>query len=139
MEKLRPLTGAFTLGMAVLSIPALALAQATLVELGNTGQLVNDGASAVIPVEVACTDETTFANINIGFTQRVGTEFIRGDRGMEVENCSSTPRTVQVLVTPGGEGQRFREGTVDARATLFACDSSNCNILQDSEEIQLQQ
>ncbi len=63
MKKLLPLTGAFIFGMAVLSIPALALAQPTFVELvGNTGQLINDGESVVITVKVACTDDTTSAS-----------------------------------------------------------------------------
>jgi hypothetical protein len=39
MKKLLALTGAFTLGMVVLSIPALALAQPTFVELGILANL----------------------------------------------------------------------------------------------------
>jgi hypothetical protein len=70
MRKLVSLTGVFSLCMVALLIPALGLAQPTLIELGNTGQIVNSGTAVVVSVDVACTNDTTSAILNSGVAQR---------------------------------------------------------------------
>jgi hypothetical protein len=116
-------------------IPALGLAQPTLIELGNTGQIVNSGTAVVVSVDVACTNDTTSAILNAGVAQRGA----GGSGRQEIEDCGSTPQTVQVLVARSTNG-RFCAGTARAQAVAFACDSSfACGQLQDSEQIQLVQ
>jgi hypothetical protein len=70
MKKLVSLTSrAFTFGMAVLSIPALALAQATLVELVGDGEVTEAGV--VVSVEIECMDDSRAADVGVRLKQLI--------------------------------------------------------------------
>jgi len=135
MKKLAPLTRTFPFGIAVslLSIPALA--QPTFIEQGNTGQLVARGVRIVIPVDVACgTNETQFADVNVAVTQRCGNRVVSTVGSKSIDNCTSAPQTVPVLVKPN-ERQQFCKGPAISEASLYACDESfNCTQLHDPRE-----
>jgi hypothetical protein len=126
MKKRVSLTRALTFGMAVLSMPTLALAQATLVELGNTGELT--GAGVVVPVRVACVDNSRGADIEVLLVQRPPAVPAVTGEGHLALRCGSTPHTVHVLVRPFG--QQFELGSATASAALGACDVTgrNCNV-----------
>jgi hypothetical protein len=129
MKKRVSLTKAFTFGMAVLSLPTLALAQAISVELQSPGELT--GAGVVVPVTVACVDNSTGADLEVHLTQ--GNAQGEGDLPLEGSSgevkCGSTPQTVHVLVRSFSSS--FGLGSGDAHADLDACDSThnNCNFL----------
>src|SRR5215208_5376465 len=136
MKKLVSLTRALTFGMAVLSMPTLALAQAISVQVGDTGE--HTGAGVVVPVTVACVDNSRGADLEVGlFQSRAGGE---GDLDL-AEECGSTPHTVHVLVRLDPKSpSSFRveeRGFNDANADLDACDASgrNCNRLSNSRNI----
>ena len=135
MKKLASLAVTFTFGMAVLSLPTLALAQATLVELGDTGELT--GAGVVVPVTVACMDDSRSADVEVQLVQ--GSAGGEGDLDFEdiPEKCPSTPQTVHVLVRPFGP--QFIVGSATADAVLGACDSTgrNCNVPRVSGTINI--
>jgi hypothetical protein len=143
MKKLVSLTSrALTFGIAVLSMPTLALAQATLVELQSPGELT--GAGVVVPVTVACVDDSTGADVEVKLLQPVGNGTAFGEGDLDLDNgpeaCGSTPQTVHVLVRPDPrfEGP-FDANEANAGATLDACDSSgsNCNSLTDEQVINI--
>jgi hypothetical protein len=140
MRKRVWLTRAFTFGMAVLSMPTLALAQAVSVKLESPGEL--SGTGVVVPVKVACVANSTFADIEVRLSQDSG-EFppfdqANGESNMDLApgECRSTPQTVHVFVEPDGPPP-FNAVDARATATLDACDSSfrNCNRLSNSRNI----
>jgi hypothetical protein len=135
MKKRVSLTRAVTFGMAVLSMPTLALAQATLVELGNTGELT--GAGVVVPVTVACMDNSRGADIEVLLVQRPPAVPAVTGEGHLALRCGSTPHTVHVLVRPFG--QQFELGSATGDASLGACDVTgrNCNVPRDSGTIDI--
>jgi hypothetical protein len=159
MKKLVSLTRAFTFGMAALSIPALALAQATFVEIGDRGEIIGEGTAAAIPVKVACPEDITYsASLVVGVEQRIDREAAGGSGRQDIKGCNRTSQTVKVVVTAGtglvngrlpDRNLRFREGTARAHAYLLVrsperlpCEELNfsrgeCSLLQDSEAIQL--
>ena len=135
MKKRVSLTRAFTFGVAVLSMPTLALAQATLVEVGDPGELT--GAGVVVPVTVTCIDNAIHADIKAHVRQvNSSGSTAAGEGDLPVEPCGSTPQTVHVTVPYVG---RIDLGSAAARAQLDACDSThdNCNRLIDSPGIQI--
>jgi hypothetical protein len=143
MRKLVSLTRAFTFGMAVLSIPTLALAQATLVELGVVGEVTEAGV--VIPVKIACMDDSDAADISVRLTQPQPSPENRdrmasGEGDVQVE-CGITPQTVPVLVGPDPGSVPFDLGQIPIAGTveLDACDSSfnNCNFLDNATESEI--
>jgi hypothetical protein len=137
MKKRVSLTRAVTFGMAVLSMPTLALAQTHLgpcngcgavrVQLGATGELT--GAGVVVPVTVACTANYSSADTEVNLRQP-NVAAGQGDLALDgfPEKCPSTPQTVHVLVRPFG--QQFELGSATASAALGACDVTgrNCNV-----------
>jgi hypothetical protein len=131
MKKRAPLTRALTFGMAVLSLPTLALAQPTLVELESPGE--DTRAGVVVPVTVACMDGSIHADLEVGLLQ--GNAVGEGD--LPLDECGSTPQTVHVLVRPF-RGQ-FDVGLANGQADLDACDSTgnNCNHLIDTGDIDI--
>jgi hypothetical protein len=142
MKKRVSLTRALTFGMAVLSLPTLALAQAVSVKLGDTGELT--GAGVVVPVTVACMDDTRGADLEVRLTQIFPSAIGEGD--LDLTNpergptkCGSTPQTVHVLVRPDSGSPSFGLGKAAADAALDACDASgrNCNELFDLRVINI--
>jgi hypothetical protein len=138
MKKRVSLTRALTFGMAVLSLPTLALAQAVSVQLGNTGE--HTGAGVVVPVTVACMDYSRGADIEVQLVQDApnGQATGEGDIAfLATAPCPSTPQTVHVLVMPGSGSPSFSVGEARARADLDGCDASfqNCNDLIDNRNI----
>jgi hypothetical protein len=138
MKKLASLSVAFTVGMAVLLLPTLALAQAIHVEHGDTAELT--GAGVVVPVTVACVDDSTNADVVVRLrqanTEGGATTFAGGEGDLPLQACDSTPQTVHVLVPYTG---RMELGRAAATAELDACDSThdNCNRLIDTPGIQI--
>jgi hypothetical protein len=136
MKKRVWLTRALTFGMAVLSMPTLALAQAVSVELGNTGELTSAGV--VVPVTVACTANYSSADTEVNLRQP-NVAAGQGDLALDgfPEKCPSTPQTVHVLVRPFG--QQFNLGSASAHAFLDACDSTgrNCEYLRNDRNIDI--
>jgi hypothetical protein len=145
MKKRVWLTRALTFGMAVLSMPTLALAQTHLgpcngcgavhVQLGATGELT--GAGVVVPVTVACIDNAIHADIKAHVRQvNSSGSTAAGEGDLPVEPCGSTPQTVHVTVPYGG---RIDLGRAAASAELDACDSTgnNCNIMINTAGIDI--
>jgi hypothetical protein len=136
MKKRVSLSVTFTFGMAVLSMPTLALAQAVSVELGNTGELTSAGV--VVPVTVACTANYSSADTEVNLGQP-NVAAGQGDLALDgfPEKCPSTPQTVHVLVRPFG--QQFELGSATGDASLGACDVTgrNCNVPRDSGTIDI--
>lgn len=101
MKNLKALIRKSTFGMAAaLSIPALAIAQPQFeVELGNTGKLLDRGASVAVSVKVACVDETTdaFAQVRLAQRTRGGnvTQVLTGSQ--DIQLCNSMPQTLRFL------------------------------------------
>lgn len=135
MKNLKSLTRLFSLGMAALSISTLAIAQPTYVEIGDTAQLIAKGAGVVVPVEITCTDGTSYASLAMRVIQRVGSSITSGSTYADIQDCSSTSQTVQLLVAPDGSARAFRKGSAVGQAFLYACDEYNCSELRDQEEI----
>jgi hypothetical protein len=135
MKKLASLFVTFTFGMAGLSMPMLALAQAVSVELGNTGE--HTGAGIVVPVTVACVDNSRGADIEVLLVQRPPAVPAVTGEGRLALRCGSTPHTVHVLVRPFG--QQFNLGSAFASAFLDACDSTgrNCDHLRNDRNIEI--
>ena len=138
MKKRAPLTRALTFGMAVLSMPTLALAQAVSVELGNTGELT--GAGVVVPVTVACMDFSRGADVEVQLVQDAPNGQATGEGDipfLATEPCRSTPQTVHVLVRP--DTRQFDLGSAFAHAFLDACDSTgrNCDHLRNDRNIEI--
>ena len=134
MKKRVWLTRALTFGMAVLSLPTLALAQAISVQPGDPGELTDAGV--VVPVTVACMTNSTGADLEVQLVQ--GSAGGEGDLDLAPGECGSTPQTVSVLVRPAPNSPSFSPGEAQrAQAHLDACDSShqNCNILIDVQDI----
>jgi hypothetical protein len=137
MTNLTSLTRILTLGMATLSLPTLAIAQPTLFDIGNSGQLVAKGAGIVVPVTVACTEESSYADFYVRITQRVGSRAVSGYASESLgDDCSSTPETNQVLISP--DGRIFRKGTAAAQGAITSCDDFGCSELRDQGEIVVQ-
>ena len=135
MQKRVSLTRAFTFGMAVLSLPTLALAQAVSVELGSPGELT--GAGVVVPVTVACIANAIHADIVVPVRQvNSSGSTAAGEGDLPVEPCGSTNQTVHVTVPYVG---RIDLGRAAASAELDACDSTgnNCNMLINTAGIQI--
>jgi hypothetical protein len=141
MKKLVWLTRAFTFGMAVLSMPTLALAQATLVKLESPGE--HTGAGVVVPVTVACVDPSRGADLEVQLSQDLGDDQANGEGDLDLDNdpeaCASIPQTVSVLVRPAPDSPSFILGKATATATLDACDAAfqNCNMLTDEQFINI--
>jgi hypothetical protein len=135
MRKRAPLTRAFTFCIAVLSMPTLALAQAISVQVGATGELT--GAGVVVPVTVACVDNSRGADIEVLLVQRPPAVPAVTGEGHLALRCGSTPHTVHVLVRPFG--QQFNLGSAFASAFLDACDSTgrNCEYLRNDRNIDI--
>jgi hypothetical protein len=135
MKKRVSLTRALTFGMAGLSMPMLALAQAVSVELGNTGE--HTGAGVVVPVTVACVDNSRGADIEVLLVQRPPAVPAVTGEGRLALRCGSTSHTVHVLVRPFS-GQ-FDLGSAFASAFLDACDSTgrNCDHLRNDRNIEI--
>jgi len=134
MKKLASLSVAFTFGMAVLLLPTLALAQAIHVQLGDTGELTDAGV--VVPVTVACVDDSAGADVEVHLHQANSEGIAGGEGDLPLEACGSTPQTVHVLVRYTG---RIDLGRAATSAQLDACDSThnNCNHLIETGGIQI--
>lgn len=77
---------------AALTILTLAIAQPTLVELGNTGKLLARDAATAVSVDVTCTDTTTEASVFVTLVQRLrGGRITRGSESEAISGCNSHP------------------------------------------------
>jgi hypothetical protein len=138
MKKLASLFVTFTFGMAVLSLPTLALAQAVSVKLESPGEL--SGAGVVVPVTVACVANSAGADLEVRLIQILpsgGTGSTgEGYLNLATGECGSTPQIIHVLVRSDSDSP-FSVGEGAAGADLDACDSSsrNCNTLSDGQSI----
>jgi hypothetical protein len=139
MKKLASLSVTFTFSMAVLSMPTLALAQATLVEVESPGELT--GIGVVVPVTVACMDDSTGADLEVRLAEILPSGGIgsTGEGFLDLaDTCGSTPQIIHLLVRSDSDSP-FSVGEADAGADLDACNASgsNCNTLSDSQSINI--
>lgn len=137
MNKQVRFTTALVLGAAVLSIPALAIAQPT-VDIVDAS-VVARGAGVIVSVEVTCdiTAPTNQTNLSVNLIQRVGNSTTNSSGFASGFNCTTTPQTVEVVVT--SFSGRFKAGLALAQAFLNASspDFSFFESAQATEEIQV--
>jgi hypothetical protein len=126
------LTGTLVVASA---LPALAQATGT-VRIGPEATLVAKGAATQVPARYSCTPETSFADLTVQVTQRVGGNRLAEGVGSTTNLiCDNQVHTAVVTVTATGENA-FRRGVAFARASLFTCDpDGNCTSAPDSREI----
>lgn len=138
MNKQVRFTTALALGAAVLSIPALAIAQPT-VDIVDPARLAGRGAGVIVSVEVTCdvTAPTNQTFLSVNLIQRVGNSTTNGSGFANGFNCTTTPQTVELVVT--SFSGRFKSGSAIAQAFLQGCfpDFSFCENAQAAEEIQV--
>ncbi len=139
MNKQVRFTTALALGAAVLSIPALAIAQPT-VDIVDPARLVARGAGAIVSVTFTCdaTAPTDQTSLSVNLTQRVGNSTTNGSGFANGFNCTATPQTIEVVVT-SFNGRFKKSGSAIAQAFLSAChpDFFFCESAQAAEEIQI--
>jgi hypothetical protein len=142
MKTLPRFASIVTLGMSVLSVPSLAIAQPTIDVVGDTAPLIARGAGAIVSVEVTCASPTDPAFANVLVIQRAGNKTTTGFGNIDI-NCSST-EPVEVVVaissafgTPSG--RILKEGVALALASVTECnpDFSVCQGAQATKEIRL--
>ena len=139
MNKNIRLTTALTFGMAILSIPILASAQAISVEVQDPAILVAKGAGATVSVAVACDAATGSKHLDVRLVQRVGNNIASGSGFKSGFVCSSEPTIVEVLATAQGN-RAFKKGTAAAEVSLFACgpgEDPECTTIIDQRAIRL--
>ena len=88
------------------------------VQVQPTATLVARGAAVEARVEVTCAGATE-ADVQLGLTQRVGSEVATGFAFNRV-SCSSQRQTIIMVVT-ANSGKAFKKGTGVADAVIFGC------------------
>lgn len=118
------------------ALPALAQPTAT-VRIRPEATLVARGAAIEVPIRYSCAPETTFAELQVQVTQRVGGgRLAEGFGSTSSLICDGQVHTAVVTVTASGENA-FRRGVAFVRAFLFVCDESGCATVSDSREIRI--
>jgi hypothetical protein len=118
------------------ALPALAQPTGT-VRIGPEATLVARGAAIQVPVRYSCTPETTFGELSVQVTQRVGGGRLAEGFGSTTNLiCDGQVHTARVTVTASGENA-FRQGVAFARASLFVCEFEFCISVPDSRELRI--
>jgi hypothetical protein len=128
----------FALAAAVPTLPAIAQPTAVTVELGQTATLVAKGAAVEVPVIYSCSPDTTFGDLSVSITQRVGGKRIaQGSRSTFDVICDGAEHTALITVT-SSSGTPFHQGVAFAQASLFACDEFGfCRVVSVSGTIDI--
>jgi hypothetical protein len=127
------LAGALVVGSA---LPALAQEAPTgTVRIRQQATLVAGGAAVRVPIRYSCSPDTTYAEIDVQVTERVGGNRLAQGFGSTTNLvCDGQVHTAVVTVTAFGDNA-FRRGEAFAQATLFFCNEFTCTELRTSRVI----
>jgi hypothetical protein len=95
--------------------------------------LVARGAAIDVPVDVDC--NANFADVQLGVTERVGSQIATGSGFVQVA-CTGGHQRLLIRVT-AGSGKAFAKGTAVANASIFGCNNTTCGSESSSATIQI--
>jgi hypothetical protein len=127
------IAGATATAMLIPSSPAVAFSSGGLVldiVLQSPAHLVANGAAVAVPINYTCFG-TSFAEIQVNVTERVGNGIASGGVGVSNANCSGEIQSITVDVTASPGGRAFVKGNAFATANIFGC-ASICGQETDS-------
>ena len=127
------LAGALVVGSAP---PALAQQAPTgTVRIRPEATLLARGAAIRVPIRYSCSPDTTYAELNVQVTERVGGNRLAQGFGFTQDLvCDGQVHTAVVTVRAEG-GNAFRRGEAFAQATLFFCNEDTCTEVRTSRII----
>lgn len=104
-------------------------------KLGNKARLDANGAVVFTPVKVACTPGAEYAMVSVEVTQAVGNGIAKGDRSVQIQECTGYEQRVELAVTP--DQRPFRKGVAFGSASLQICDHKGCRVVFDERTIEI--
>jgi hypothetical protein len=127
------LAGALVVGSAP---PALAQQAPTgTVRIRQEATLLARGAAIRVPIRYSCSPDTTYAELNVQVTQRVGGNRLAQGFGFTQDLvCDGKVHTAVVTVTAYGDNA-FRRGEAFAQAFLYFCNDVECTQVTTSRII----
>jgi hypothetical protein len=130
------LAGGTALALFSPGSPALAFLSGGLhldVTVQSPATLVARGAAIDVPVDVDC--NANFADVQLGVTERVGSQIATGSSFVEVA-CNGGHQRLLIRVT-AGSGKAFKQGAAVATADIFGCNNTTCGSESSSATIQI--
>ena len=133
---------AIVFGMAVVSMPTLAMAQNVAVTVISPGTLVAKGAGVDVSAQVTCASSafssSATAQVSVSLTERVGGKATSGRAGGETFlpiTCNDSPQPFELIVT--SNNGRYAKGEAIAQDSAAICGEFICQFQQQTILIQL--